>query len=149
MHSLGADLTEHRERPPDLGDAGVGLFLLAQTLRGHECQEQTLVLDEHVVELPDEMPGQLLLLGVLRYQRLPCPAEFVDEAGEGYDEGLAEQRRLRTEVAKQQVLGDAGGLGDLARGGAAVVLAGEEGPGGVEQEFARRATGAPRRRGGW
>src|ERR1700758_1705955 len=91
MHTLAADLTEHRERPPDLGDAGLGLFLLAQGRRGHQRQEKTLMLDEQVVELPDELPGQLLLLGLLGDDRLPRSAEFVDEAGEGQDEGLAKQ----------------------------------------------------------
>ena len=136
---------EHRECPPDVGDAGVSHLLLAQSLRCHERHEQALVFDEHVVELPDEMPGQLLLVGLLGDDRLPRPAEIVDEAGEGKDEGLAEQRRLRAEVTEEQVFGDAGGLGDFTRRGAAVVLAGEEVAGGVEQESPRRATGPARR----
>ena len=125
-------------------DAGLGLFRFAESLRCHQRQEQTLMFYEHVVELPDEMPGQLLLVGLLGDDRLPRPPEFVHEAGERYDEGLAEQRRLRTEVAEQQVFGDARGLGDFTRRGAAVVLAGEQGSGGVEQKLARRATGPSR-----
>ena len=102
---------------------------------------------EHVVELPDEVPRQLVLVGLLGNDRLPRPAEFIDEAGEGKDERLAEQGRLRAELPEEQVLGDAGGLGDLTRGGAAVVLAGEEVAGGVEQEPPWLATGAARRPG--
>ena len=92
------------------------------------------------------MSSQLLLVGLLGDHRLPGPAEFVDEAREGQHECLAEQRRLRTEVAEQQVFGDAGGLGDFTRRGAAIVLAGEEGSGGVEQKPARLATGPARHR---
>jgi hypothetical protein len=49
-----------------------------------------LVLHEHVIELPDEMPGEVLFVGLLGDDRLPGAAEFVDEAGERQDEGLAE-----------------------------------------------------------
>ena len=87
---------------------------------------------EHVVELSDEVAGQLVFVRLLGDNRLPRPAEVVDEAGEGNDHGLAEQGGLRAEVAEEQGFDDAGGLSDLAGGGAAVVLAGEEVAGGVE-----------------
>ena len=99
------------------------------------------MFDEYVVELSDETPGQLLLAGLIRNDRLSRPAEIVDEAGEGHDEGLTEQRRLRTEVTEQQVFGDAGGLSDFPCRGAAVVLPGEEGARGIEQKLTRGATG--------
>ena len=103
------------------------------------------MFDEHVVELRNEKPSQLLLVGLLGDHRLPGPAEFVDEVHEGHHECLAEQRRLRPEVAEQQVFGDAGGLGDFTGGGAAIVLAGEECPGGVEQKSAGLAAGPSHR----
>ena len=102
---------------------------------------------EHVVELRDEMPCELLFVGLLGDDRPPRSAEFVDEAGKGEDEGFAEQGRLRTEVAEEQVLRDAGGPRDLTRSRAAVVLTGEEVACGVEQESARRAAGPARRLG--
>ena len=45
------------------------------------------------------------------------------------------------------MLGNACGLRDFTRGGAAVVPMGEKGSGGVEQKSTRRATGPPSRRG--
>src|ERR1700739_3103117 len=83
VHAFGADLAEYRQRPPDVGNAGVEHFLLTQRLRCHQRQEETLAIYGAVVEPPDEMPGQLLLAGLLGDHRLPRPAEFVDEAGEG------------------------------------------------------------------
>ena len=133
LHALRADLAEHRERPSDVGDARVGDLLLAERLRRDKRQQETPVLDEHVVELPDELPGQLLFVGLLGNDGLPRPAEVVDEVRERQHEGLPEQAGLGAEVAEQQVLGDAGGLGDLARRGAAVVLPREQLAGGVEQ----------------
>ena len=59
----------------------------------HQRQQQTLMFDEHVVELPDEMSGQLLFVGLFGDDRLPGLAEFVDEAGERQHEGFAEQCR--------------------------------------------------------
>ena len=92
------------------------------------------VFDEDVVKVHDELPGQLFLVGLFRDHRAPRPAEFVDEAGEGQDESLAEQGRLRSEVAEQQVFGHACRDGDLTGGGAAVILAGEEVTRGIEQQ---------------
>ena len=62
------------------------------------------MFDEHVVELPDEMAGQLVFVGLLGDDRLPRPAEVVDEAGEGNDQGFAEQGGLRAEVTEEQRL---------------------------------------------
>jgi len=42
------------EGSPDVGDARFGQLLWAEDFSGHECQEQPLVFDEEVVELPDE-----------------------------------------------------------------------------------------------
>ena len=41
------------------------------------------MLDEYVVELPYELPRQLLFVGLLGYDGLPRPAEVVDEVREG------------------------------------------------------------------
>ena len=38
---------------------------------GHECQEQPLVFDEEVVELPDEAPRHFLFVGLLVNDRIP------------------------------------------------------------------------------
>ena len=109
-HALGADLTEHRERPPDVGDAGVGDLLLAERLGCHQRQQQALMFDEHVVELPDEMAGQLLLVGLLGDDRLPRPAEFSTKSVNGKTRASRNSAGLGAEVAKQQILGDACGL---------------------------------------
>ncbi len=85
---------------PNVGDAGVSHLLLAQSLRCQEGNDEAPMLDEHVVELPDEMPGQLFLVCLLGDDRPPRPAEFVDEGGEGKDKGFAEQGRLRAEVTE-------------------------------------------------
>ncbi len=108
---------------------------------GHERQQQPLVFDEEVVELPDEAPSQLLFVGLLVDDSVPRAAEVVDEFGERQDQGFAEQPCLRAEVAEQQMLGNACGFGDFTRRRAAVVLAGEQVTGGGEQKLPR---GAPR-----
>ena len=144
VHTLAADPAKEGKCLPDVGDAGLSPLLLAQNLRCQECYDQTSMFDEYVVELADEMPGQLVLVGLLRDDRLPRPAELVDEAGEGKDQGFAEQSRLRAEVTEEQIFIDTGGLGNFARRRAAVVLAGEEVARGVKQESPRRATGAAR-----
>jgi len=84
------------------------------------------VLDQHVIEAADEVPGQFLLVGVLGDQGLPCAAEILDEIGERRHQRLVEQPGLGAEVPEQQVLGDARRIGDLSGGGAAVILAGEQ-----------------------
>ena len=95
----------------------------------------------HVVEVLDEMPGQFVFVGLLGDDRLPRSAEFVDEARERKDEGFPEQSGLRAEVAEEEVLADSCGLGDFTRRGAAVVLAGEQFAGGIEQKSPRLAAG--------
>ena len=100
-------------------------------------KQQPLVFDEDVVELPDEAPRHFLFVGLLGDHRLPRAAEVVDESGERQDEGFPEQPRFRTEVAEQQMLGNACGFGDFTCRGAAVVLAGEEVAGGGEQKLSR------------
>ena len=102
---------------------------------------------EHVVELSDEMAGQLVFVRLLGDDRLPRPAEVVDEAGEGNDHGLAEQGGLRAEVTEEKGFGDASSLSDLAGGGTAVVLTGEEDAGGIKQESPGLASGTARRPG--
>ena len=102
---------------------------------------------EHVVELSDEQAGQLVFVRLLGDDRPPRPAEVVDEAGKGNDQGFAEQGGLRAEMTEQQRLDDAGGLGDLSSSGAAVVLACEEIAGGVEKESPGLASGTTRRPG--
>src|SRR3954468_22036303 len=78
----------------------------------------------------------------------PRAPEPVDDVGERKDECLTEQPGLGAEVAEEKVLGDACAFGDLARRGAAVVLAGERVPRGVEQKSAWLAAGpAPGRNG--
>src|ERR1700761_4898310 len=95
------------------------------------------MLDEHVIELPHEMPRQLLFIRLLGNDGPPRLAESVDEAGERQHEGFPKQAGLRAEVTKQQVLADSGGLGDFARGGAAVIAAGEQPAGGIEEKASR------------
>ena len=56
------------------------------------------MLDEHVVEASDEMPGQLIFVGLLGDDFPPGQAEFVDKAGEGNHQGFAEQGCLRAEI---------------------------------------------------
>ena len=46
----------------------------------HRVITQTAVLDEQVVELTDEPPSQVLLVGLLGDDALPRLAEVVDEA---------------------------------------------------------------------
>ena len=99
------------------------------------------MFDEHVVELPDEEPRQLFLVGFLGNDGLPRLTESVDEVRERQHQGFPKQSGLRAEVTEEQVFADAGGLGDLARGGAAVILAGEQRSGGVEQKSPRLAAG--------
>ena len=84
------------------------------------------MLDEQVVQVTDELRGQLLLVGRVGIDRLPRLREIVDEARERNDERLAEERGLRAEVTEEQVFGDAGRLGDLASRRAAVVLTSEQ-----------------------
>jgi len=91
------------------------------------------MLNEYVVELPYELPRQLLFVGFLGHDGLPRPAEVVDEVREGQYEGFPEQAGLGAEVAEQQIFAHPCGLGDLARRGAAVVPPGEQLAGGVEQ----------------
>ncbi len=136
-HPLGADLTEDTERSIDVGDARLGQLLVAQRIRCPERHHQSAMLDEQVVQFADELFRELLLAGRLRVHRPPRLAEVVNEARERHDECLSEERGFRTEVPKEQVLGHAGRLGDLPRGGAAVVLLGEQATSGVEQESPR------------
>src|SRR5271170_1657730 len=95
----------------------------------------------HVVELLDEMPGQFFLVGLLGDDRLPRSAEFLDEACERKDECFPEQSGLGAEVAEEKVLTHSGRVGDFTRRGAAVVLAGEQSAGGIQQESPRLAAG--------
>jgi hypothetical protein len=104
------------------------------------------VFDEYVVELADEKPGQLLFVGFLGDDGLPRLAESVDETGEGQYQGFPKQPGLRSEVTKQKVFADSGGLGDFARRGAAVVAAREQRASGVEQKSPRLAAGPADRR---
>src|ERR1700751_5652264 len=106
------------------------------------------MLDEYVVELSDEKPGQLLFVGFLGNDGLPRLAEAVDEACEGQHEGFPEHPGLRAEVTEQQVLADSGRLGDFARRRAPVVATGKQLAGGVEQKsagFTARPAGHLRR----
>ncbi len=139
VHTLGADLAQHGERPSDIGDACALDLLLAEPVRRDERQQKAPVLDEYVVELPDEKAGQLLFVGLLGNDGLPRLAESVDEAGEGQHEGLPKQAGLRAEVTEQQVFADSGRLCDFARRGAAVIAAGEQRASGIEQKASRLA----------
>ena len=145
VHALGADPAEDGHRPLDLADSGIGQLLFAHRLRSPQREDEPAVLDEQVVQPADELRGQLLLVGFLGNDRHPRLAEVVDETREGHDERLAKERGLRTEVAEQQVLGDAGRLRDLLRGRAAVVLPREELPSRVEQQPTRLTPGPARR----
>ena len=81
---------------------------------------------QHVVQSADELPGELFLVGLLGDDGLPRLAEIIDEVRERQHERFAEQSGLRAEMAEEQILGDTGGLGDLAGRGAAVILAREQ-----------------------
>ena len=59
------------------------------------------MLDEDVVETPDELPGQFLFVGLFGHDGLPGLAEVVDEVRERQDQCFAEQPGFRTEVAEQ------------------------------------------------
>ena len=98
------------------------------------------MFDEQVVQLSDELARQLLLVGLLGDQRHPGFAEAVDEAREGNNERLAKERGFRTEVTEQQVLRDAGCLGDLAGRRAAVVLTREQFTSSIEEQPSRLAS---------
>ena len=132
---------EHLERSPDVGDPGSVDLLLAEPIRRDERQQKAPMFDENVVELTDEMPGQLLLVGFLGDDGLPRLAEIVDEVREREHERFSEQSGLRPEVAKQQILADSGRLGDFTRRRAPVVLAGEKIASGVQEQSSRLAAG--------
>ena len=83
------------------------------------------MLDEDVVELPDEKSRKVILVGLLRDDGCPRAIEFRHEVDERRDERLAEQSCLRAEMAEKQMFRDAGGIGDLTSRGAAVILPGE------------------------
>ena len=72
-----------RECPPDVGNAGVSHFLLAERLRRQERHKETPVFYEHVVELPDEWRASSSSPVSSGTTELPRSAEFVDEVGEG------------------------------------------------------------------
>ena len=88
------------------------------------------------------MAGQFVFVGLLGNECLPLEGELVDDAREREHQRLPKQSGLGAEVPEQQVFGDACAFGDLARCGAAIVLAGEQLTGGVEQQPARLAAGA-------
>ena len=127
------------QRPSDIGDAGTFDLVVAEAIGCDERQQQALVLDQDVVEVSDELPRQLLFVGLFGDDGLPCLTEVVDEVRERQTRASRNKTGLRAEVAEEQVFADAGGLGDLAGGGAAVILAGEQFTGGVEQQRARLA----------
>ena len=107
------------------------------------------MLDDHVVDLFDEMASQFVFVGVFGNKRLPLQRELVDDVRERKYQRLPEQSGLGAEMPEEQIFGDACAFGDLTRRRAAVVLAGEQLTGGVEQEPARlagRAAGGPGRR---
>src|SRR4051794_5540926 len=83
VHALGADLAQYRERASDVRDACALDLLLAEPVRRDEGQQEAPMLDEDVVELSDEQPGQLLLVGFLGNNGLPRLSESVDEVGKG------------------------------------------------------------------
>ena len=101
LHALDADLTQHPQRPPDVGDARVGDLLLAERLGGDQRQQQAPVLDDHVVDLFDEMAGQFVFVGLLGNERLPLQRELVDDARERKYQRLPEQSGLGAEMPEE------------------------------------------------
>ena len=101
VHAFRTDLTEDGQSSSDVSDASLHRFFLAQGLRGQERHAEASMLDEHVVQLPDEMPGQLVFVGLFRDDGPPRLGELIDEAYKRNDKGFTEQGCLRAEVAEE------------------------------------------------
>ncbi len=142
LHALGADLAEHPECPPDVGDARLGDLLVAERLRCHKRQQQASMLDDDVVELFDEMARQFALR---RSPRERPPATSCANSSTKLVNGRTSASRnspaFEPKCRKSRYSVTPAALGDLARGGAAVILAGEQFAGGIEQKSTRFAAG--------
>ena len=62
------------------------------------------MVQKDVVELSDELSGQVLLVGVLGNNRLPRLSESIDEAGKGSNKGFAKQGCFGAEIAERAIV---------------------------------------------
>ena len=150
VHALGADPTEDGERPSMSAMPASASSSSLSASAAHSVMTRPRCSTKRSYSAPDELRGRSPPRSSLRGRSTATSSlKSSTNSVKGTTSASRNSGGLRAEVAEEQVLGDAGRLGDLAGRRAAVVLTGEQLAGRVEQQPAGLAPGpAGRLRGG-